>query len=65
MIERMPGFAILLTAAVVSMVTPVVAEEAGTSGGEWWNIPYPQPFDAASLEHDSGCHPSRRESIRR
>lgn len=49
MTKQWVGLAVLLTVAVMSMVTTVTAEEKGTQGGEWWNTPYPQPFDAASL----------------
>jgi len=44
------GFAVVLTGAVMSMVTVVVAEESGGNGGDWWVMPYPQRFDASSLE---------------
>ena len=47
--KRWFGFAVVLTVAATSMVSMVVAEESGTGGGEWWSIPYPQPFDASSL----------------
>jgi aryl-phospho-beta-D-glucosidase BglC (GH1 family) len=51
MTKRWVGFAVLLTVAVLSMITAVAAEETGRDGGEWWNIPYSQPFDAASLSN--------------
>lgn len=49
MIRRWIGFAVLPAVAVMFVATVAAAEEKGGDEAEWWNIPYPKPFDAASL----------------
>jgi endoglucanase len=43
----------LVVAVVVVALTPsgtAFAGDTGTSCGDWWDVPYPEPFDAAKIE---------------
>jgi endoglucanase len=42
--------AILSIAAVMSSASVTRASESAPGEGEWWNVPYPTPFDASGLE---------------
>ncbi len=35
--------------AVFIVSTPFLAGAAGQDGVDWWNVPYPEPFDASGL----------------
>ncbi len=46
---------IVCVSSVVMMFCPqAIAEEARDGGGDWWNIPYPEPFDSSQLESGLG-----------
>lgn len=47
--RRLVYVAVLAVVAMSSM-GPIVASESGSGGSNWWNTPYPQPFDASGLE---------------
>ena len=40
--------AVLLAACAVS--APLLAGAAGQDGVDWWNVPYPEPFDASGIQ---------------
>ena len=48
--SRLICLAVVMAAVAMSLVTIAVASESGGGDGEWWNIPYPAPFDASGLE---------------
>jgi len=43
-----------LTLLVSGAAWPVLAQSAGGGRVEWWNVPYPSPFDASKLAHAPG-----------
>ena len=48
--NRCLQIAVLVIAAVMPMATIGIAGESSGGDGGWWNVPYPQTFDASSLE---------------
>jgi endoglucanase len=46
------GLTLIAVTCAVAMMPWVqaIADEDANDGGDWWNIPYPEPFDASHLE---------------
>lgn len=62
MIDRMSRWGTLVVAVAVALAAPVVAEHGGEKNEGWWDLPYPQPLDASTLEMT--LEPIRVESNR-
>lgn len=48
--NRWVAYSVLLIAAATTLSTSVLGSESSGGDGEWWNHPYPSPFDATDLE---------------
>ena len=41
---------VMCSIAILAPGLPAIAGEAQSRGGDWWDIPYPEPFDASRIE---------------
>ncbi|MCJ7754133.1 MAG: hypothetical protein MUP13_06190, partial [Thermoanaerobaculales bacterium] len=48
--KKKPNRLVMFCAAAI-MAHGLAADAGGATGEDWWDVPYPQPFDASQIEN--------------